>query len=106
MVYVDTVRNRYRRMVMCHMWADTLPELLRMADAIGVRRKWLQKPPDASWTHFDICLAKRKLAVAKGAVETDKYGALEFVAKQRGNTAMLATIRSLRKRARSKETPL
>ena len=73
-VYVDDMEAGFGRMVMCHMWADTLDELLEMADAIGVQRKWLQRPlaaatgedpryaPDprllrgmnASWVHFDI----------------------------------------------------
>jgi hypothetical protein len=55
-------------MVMCHMLADSTEELLAMADAIGVARKWLQKPGTAS-EHFDICKSKRALAVRAGAVE-------------------------------------
>ncbi len=68
-VYVDDMRARFGRMVMCHMGADTLDELLVMADRIGVARKWLQQPPKASWVHFDIALSKRALAIAAGAVE-------------------------------------
>lgn len=48
-VYVDDVRHPFRRMVMSHMWADSLDELLAMADRIGVARRWLQQPPKASW---------------------------------------------------------
>lgn len=67
-VYVDDMRAMYGRMVMCHMVADTTEELLEMADRIGVKRKWLQEA--GTWKeHFDICLAKRKAAVAAGAVE-------------------------------------
>lgn len=29
-VYVDDVRLPFGRMIMCHLWADTLPELLAM----------------------------------------------------------------------------
>lgn len=66
-VYVDCARRPYRGMFMNHMWADTLPELLAMADAIGVKRRYLQKPPRASWVHFDICMKKRALALKSGA---------------------------------------
>ena len=38
-------------MVMCHLWGDTIDELYAMADRIGVARRWLQRPPKASWTH-------------------------------------------------------
>lgn len=84
-VYVDDGRWPLGRMRMCHMWADTLPELLAMADAIGVARRWLQEPPASSWTHFDICLAKRALAVRLGAIETDRFGPAEH--KARGDLA-------------------
>lgn len=40
-VYVDPAQHPFGRMIMCHMWADTLDELLAMADRIGVQRKWL-----------------------------------------------------------------
>lgn len=68
-VYVDDMRARFGRMVMCHMAADTLSELLAAADRIGVSRKWLQQPPKASWVHFDIALSKRAIAIRHGAIE-------------------------------------
>lgn len=80
-VYVDDVRHAFGRMVMCHMWADSLDELLAMADRIGVQRRWLQQPPKASWVHFDISLGKKALAIQAGAVLTDKYGPVEHCAR-------------------------
>jgi hypothetical protein len=67
-VYVDAARHRLGRMLMCHMVASTTAELLAMADAIGVDRRHLQ---DAGTyrEHFDVCKAKRKLAIAAGAHE-------------------------------------
>nr|WP_294566952.1 DUF4031 domain-containing protein [uncultured Rhodopila sp.] len=100
-VYVDDVRYPFGRMVMCHMWADTLPELLAMADRIGVARRWLQEPPKASWVHFDVCLAAKAKALAAGAVLTDRYAALEHVARLRGNTPMIETIAAARARGRA-----
>lgn len=60
-VYVDDMRARYGRMIMCHMIADTEAELHEMADAIGVARRWYQGD------HYDIALSKRALAVQCGA---------------------------------------
>lgn len=88
-VYVDDVRHRFGRMVMCHLWADSLEELLAMVDRIGVQRKWIQGHPDlsfgkhrtASWVHFDISLKMKAKAMAAGAILTDKYGPLEHTAK-------------------------
>jgi hypothetical protein len=68
MVYVDDMRAKYRRMVMCHMIADTDAELHEMAARIGVRRRWHQYPPEHD-SHYDICLAMRRTAVAAGAIE-------------------------------------
>ena len=90
-VYVDDVRHGFGRMIMCHLWADTLDELLEMVDIIGVQRKWIQGHPElsfgkhrlASWVHFDISLGKKTLAIKAGAVLTDKYGPTEFTSRQR-----------------------
>ncbi|NEV79292.1 DUF4031 domain-containing protein [Rhodopseudomonas sp. BR0C11] len=95
-VYVDNVRHRYGRMVMCHMWADSIDELMAMVDRIGVQRKWLQVPPQASWMHFDISLAKKAEAIKAGAVLTDRYGPLEHVARLKGDQAMLDRIAAAR----------
>jgi len=66
-VYVDDMRAPYRRMVMCHMVADSLDELHAMADKIGVARRWFQDRD--GMPHYDVCLAKRALAVRAGAIE-------------------------------------
>ncbi len=67
-VFVDDMVAGFGRMKMCHMIADTTDELLAMAERIGVARKWLQKAGTYQ-EHFDICIAKRALAVQAGAVE-------------------------------------
>lgn len=68
-VYVDDMRAKYGRMVMCHMLADTDEELHAMAARIGVARRWWQSPEKTSGSHYDIALSKRALAVQAGAVE-------------------------------------
>lgn len=71
-VYVDDMRAKFGRMVMCHMFADSTAELLAMADKIGVARKWLQRGGTYR-EHFDIALSKRALAVAAGANEITRH---------------------------------
>lgn len=102
-VYVDNMRAPFGKMVMCHMWADTRDELFAMADRIGIKRKWFQRPAgtgfpgmDASWEHFDIAQTKRALAIAAGAIETDKYGPVEFEARRKGDEEKLKQIAELR----------
>lgn len=105
--YVDQPIFPFGRMMMCHLWADSLDELLAMVDLIGVDRKWIQGHPDlsfgkhrnASWVHFDIAKGKRALAIQAGALETDRYGASYFDAQQRGRTKMVADIEAIRAKA-------
>lgn len=67
-VYVDDMRAKFGRMVMCHMVADTSEELHAMAEKIGVSRQWFQWPK-SRYPHYDIALSKRALAVEAGAKE-------------------------------------
>lgn len=72
MVYVDDMYKyeigQFGRMKMSHMVADDRTELLIMAVVIGVNLNWIQKV-DTKLEHFDVCIAKRKLAVEYGAKE-------------------------------------
>jgi hypothetical protein len=105
-VYVDDVRLPFGRMIMCHMWADTLDGLLAMADRIGVQRKWIQGHPTlsfgkhrmASWVHFDISLGMKSKAIAAGAILTDMYGPSEHTARLRGDQRKIDQIAEIRAR--------
>lgn len=79
-VYVDDMKARYRRMIMCHMIADTDEELRTMAEKIGVQQKWHQGD------HFDICLEMRAKAISAGAIEITlrQCAAMSFVRKITG----------------------
>lgn len=67
-VFVDNARNpfvppRGRRMIMCHMLADTEAELHAMAAAIGARREWFQGD------HYDLSVSRKDDAIRRGAIE-------------------------------------
>lgn len=83
-VYVDNARNPYGRMLMSHMVADSLAELMAMADTIGVARKWFQPK---SHRHFDVCQQKRAAAIAAGAIAIDRR---QLVAVMRAYRTKLA----------------
>jgi len=76
-VYVDNMfkaakvknGNRSVRAEWCHMQADTPEELDAMADAIGLRRSWIQFPEDPVKRHYDVTRPRRAAAVALGAIE-------------------------------------
>lgn len=85
-VYVDDMRARFGRLILCHMIADTAAELHAMADRVGVARRWHQGD------HYDIALSKRALAIAAGAVEiTWRCRGLMTVRRRRDPTAPLVT---------------
>lgn len=65
-VYVDDMKIKYQGMYMCHMIADSRLELFKMTTEIGVKIKWYHKG------HFNICIAKRRLAIKKGAILVPK----------------------------------
>lgn len=54
-----------RKMMMCHMVADTLAELHAMAEQLGVRRHF---QAHTRYPHYDICKSKRAQALALGAL--------------------------------------
>lgn len=81
-VYVDKMRADFGQMIMCHMIADTDEELHAMADRIGVKRRWHQKP-GTPHSHYDICLSKRKLALSHGAKEVSNRELIEVIRRKR-----------------------
>lgn len=84
-VYVDSARNGFGRMIMCHMIADTPSELHAMADEIGMKRQWYQSPEKVSFPHYDLSLSRRALAVAKGAKEISRQELSEYMKRTRAS---------------------
>lgn len=68
-VYVGTMEFPYGRMIMFHMASPDVEELHKMADKIGINRKWFQDKP--MHPHYDICKAKKHLAIQLGAIEVN-----------------------------------
>jgi Protein of unknown function (DUF4031) len=53
----------------CHMWADTVEELVAFATDIGLKEQWLQN--NERFPHFDLTPGRRKKAIARGATEVN-----------------------------------
>lgn len=66
-VYVGILEFPYGRMLMSHMASPDLEALHRMADAIGIKRKWFQNKQ--RHPHYDICKSMKQKAIKLGAVE-------------------------------------
>lgn len=79
-VYVDRLRDYPRKAALgkwpyhesCHMTADTLAELHKMAWRLCLRRSWFQDHP--RYPHYDLTKNKRVQAVAAGAIERRRPG--------------------------------
>lgn len=52
----------------CHLWADSVDELIKFALALGLKRNWLQNE-SGRFPHFDLVPTYRQRAIANGAVE-------------------------------------
>lgn len=80
MVYVDAIfimpsKNRKAFNVgkrhdhkWCHLWADSLGELMAFAGKIGLNSDWMQNE-SGRFPHFDIVPTYRRKAIESGAVE-------------------------------------
>lgn len=84
--YVDGEANRFRGMVMCHMFADTLDELHAMAAAIGMRREWFQP---FSFPHYDVAKGRRAAAIKAGAIEVSRREGYEIRKRLRADPAFI-----------------
>ena len=83
MLYVDHQSAPFGRMKMSHLMADTQEELLQAADALGLRRRWLQNE-DRPSEHFDVSESKRKTAIDElGAVPVTSRDLVGVVRRKR-----------------------
>lgn len=68
-------------MKMSHLLADTDEELHEMAEKIGVQKKWHQKA-GTPWSHYDICLSKRELAIQNGAIQVTTMALRDLIIRK------------------------
>ena len=62
-LYVDDCRAPFGRMITSHMMADTSEQLLNAADALGLKREWLQRAGSEYYTlMYQIANAARLFA--------------------------------------------
>jgi len=81
-VYVDKPRWPYKGMIMGHMLADTASELHQMARRIGLKRHWFQP---RSTPHYDINETSHQLALASGAILSDRKMIVSMIRKIRAD---------------------
>ena len=69
----------------CHLFTDQddQTELHELAQKIGMRRAWFQKPEEerrAPWRcHYDVTETKRRAAIAAGAVPISMQGHMDLM---------------------------
>ena len=69
-VYVDAEMIEWRGRKWCHLVAESLPELHRFAQKIGLKRSWFQDK--ASYPHYDVTDSMRNRALRMGAAQGDR----------------------------------
>lgn len=70
----------FRNKPSCHMYADTIDELHKMAIKIGMKLSWFQQ--DSRLPHYDLVSSKRIKAIKFGAIEHSFNQMLEFIQRK------------------------
>lgn len=75
-VYVDKLYNHGFKLYgvnkpSCHLFADSLEELYKFGDLLGLKRSWIHKSNMGIY-HYDISNNKRKKAIKLGAIYLQK----------------------------------
>ena len=83
-LYVDAAIWERHERLWCHLLGDDEDELHAFAAAIGCRRGRYQSRPARPWVdHYDIDEARRREAVAMGAIEITRRELVELIARKR-----------------------
>jgi hypothetical protein len=84
-VYVDDIavcvkNKKWRWPKACHLVADSVDELHKFADRLGLKRSWFQH---GTIPHYDLTENMRRKAVKLGAIEIDRDQMVQFIRKNR-----------------------
>lgn len=77
-VHVDDAVHPWRDRLWAHLFCSDLDELHAFAARLGLSRGWFQRPPKASWPHYDVTESKRAEAIRLGARPADRCTTLEI----------------------------
>lgn len=102
-VYVDAAIHEWRGKRWAHLFSEDLDYLHEFAKRLGLLRGWFQKPPRASWPHYDVTAPKRLRALSLGAVEADRYQTVIIAYRLQGRPPPSWIDRVEEMRARAKE---
>ncbi len=86
-VYVDPLMNcvpnkDWRWSKSCHLVADSLEELHKFAQRIGMKRSWFQATSRVP--HYDLNVGRRKKAIELGVIELSRKEFVErFLRKEK-----------------------
>lgn len=89
MIYVDPAGSAPgccgRIVFCCHMFADSVEELVAFAERIGLKRSWLQGTAPGKVPHFDLTEGKRWQALDAGASDTSRERTVAIWKRLRGD---------------------
>jgi Protein of unknown function (DUF4031) len=83
-VYVDEAIWHWQGRRWCHLVADTQDELHRFAAQLGIHRSSYQGPPRTSNPHYDLTAYERRVAIARGAIASNRHEIIAVLRASRG----------------------
>lgn len=105
-VHVDDAVHPWRGRLWAHLFSSDLDELHAFAARLGLSRGWFQRPPKASWPHYDVTEAKRREAIGLGALPADRCTTLEIAWSLQGTLTEERIQRLAARRAASTDRPI
>lgn len=85
-VYVDLLKpcapnSNWRYAASCHLFADSIEELMEFSGKIGLKPEWFQN--HKLMPHFDLTPSMRQKAVQSGAIQLSLRDTAAFMMKRK-----------------------